>query len=60
MHIYVDRSLVTVIVDNATSISVWVHPQQMQSVSVKLFGGGGEGEVVAETIDVWQLAKAHP
>ena len=67
LHLYVDRSIVTLIVDNSTTFSLWVHPTTpRESTRVALFVDSGEGEAEgvaglrAETIDVWQLASpAH-
>merc|ERR1712070_572636 len=37
LHMYVDHSIVTLIVDNRTAFSVWVHPQSNSSTNVGLF-----------------------
>ena len=55
---YVDHSLVALIVDNVTALSVWVHPQRNSSVGVALFADGSG--VVAAELDVWQLNDANP
>merc|ERR1712039_971135 len=57
MHMYVDHSLVTLIVDNRTALSVWVHPTLSASVGVALFADAPG--VIAQTIDVWQLQDAQ-
>ena len=57
MHAYVDHSVVAVIVDNATALSVWVHPQREDSVGVRLFATGPG--VAATRLDVWQLTDAN-
>ena len=55
LHLFVDRSIVTLIADNVTSISVWVHPTDVAaSERVALFSS--VRGVKAERIDVWQLA----
>ena len=58
LHAYVDHSVVAVIVDNTTALSVWVHPQREDSVGVRVFATG-EG-VTATKLDVWQLKSANP
>lgn len=59
VHAYVDHSIVTVIVDNRTTLSVLVHPQSNASTGVALFAVGG-GAVEAQTIDIWQLRDSQP
>ena len=54
LHVFVDRSIVTLIADNVTSISVWVHPTDVASERVALFST--VRGVKAERVDVWQLA----
>jgi hypothetical protein len=57
LHVFVDRSIVTLIADNVTSISLWVHPTDVAaSQRVALFSGPSIQGVHAEQIDVWQLA----
>ena len=56
IHVYVDHTVVSLIVANETAISAWVAPTRAESVGVGAFsdlGGGGEVEL---DIDVWQLA----
>ncbi|MNL86367.1 hypothetical protein D3C87_2150450 [compost metagenome] len=50
---YVDHSIVTLIVNNSTAFSVWVHPNET-STGIALFADAPG--VVAESMDVWQLA----
>ena len=58
LHLYVDRSIVSLIVDSVTTISVWVHPTTpRESTRVALFTEGvGDALPRAESLDVWQLA----
>lgn len=58
LHMYVDRSIVTLIVDNVTTISVWVHPTTpRESTRVALFTEGVHHALPhVESLDVWQLA----
>lgn len=58
LHAYVDRSIVTLIIDNRTSISCWVHPQLEGSTGVALFAE--VSGVTAEKIAVWRLSDAEP
>ena len=58
LHAYIDHSLVTVIINNATSFSVWVHPQSNASVGVALFAEKG-GCAKAADISVWQLSDSN-
>lgn len=58
LHAYVDRSIVSFIVDNRTALSVWVHPTQgAASAGVALFASSPG--VVANKLAVWQLHDAH-
>merc|ERR1711884_441725 len=56
VHIYVDHSIVSLIVGNQTAITAWVHPSQPDSVGVALFSD--RGDVEATSIAIWQLASA--
>jgi len=61
-HAYVDHSIVTVIVENQTALTVWVHPVSPNSTSVGLFNAGGNSTSgstppVLEVLEVWQLAS---
>ena len=54
------HTVVTLIADNATSISVWVHPTDVagsQRVALFSSGMGDSEQVQADRIDVWQLAQ---
>jgi hypothetical protein len=53
-HAYVDHSLVTVIVENQTALTVWVHPASAKSTGVALFTASGEG-VTLESMEVFEL-----
>lgn len=58
LHAYVDHSLVTVIVENQTALTVWVHPVSAESTGVALFSAGGEGAgagVMLAEMAVWEL-----
>eukprot|EP00966_Prymnesium_polylepis_P115886 2678967-Prymnesium_polylepis.1 len=56
VHAYVDHSIVTLIVDNRTALTAWVHPQHPDSTGVGVFSDGGhEGELLS--LDVWTLAS---
>ena len=70
LHAYVDHSIVTLIAENQTALTVYVHPISASSTGVALFnshsaadsdvdgaGAGGEeaGLVVAEQISIWSV-----
>ena len=55
IHAYVDRSIVEVIVNDQTAITVYVHPQRADSVGLALFAERGE---VTASVDVHQMAAA--
>ena len=60
-HAYVDHSVVTVIAENQTALTVWVHPVSPNSTGVALFNNGGAGAGAAPPVmvamEVWQLAS---
>eukprot|EP00966_Prymnesium_polylepis_P096365 2233092-Prymnesium_polylepis.1 len=58
VHAFVDHSIVTLIADDQTALTSWVHPQDARSIGVGLFAAGSSepGELVS--LDVWQLADA--
>ena len=55
LHAYVDHSIVEVIVNGQTAITVYVHPQRADSVRVAVFADRGD---VAASVDVHQMAAA--
>lgn len=55
IHAYVDRSIVEVIVNGQTAITVYVHPQRADSVRLAVFADWGE---VTASVDVHQMSAA--
>ena len=56
-HAYIDHSIVTVIVENQTALTTWVHPVSADSTGIALFNSGpGPAPTVVE-MTVWQLAN---
>jgi sucrose-6-phosphate hydrolase SacC (GH32 family) len=60
LHLYVDHSIVELIVNDVTAITVYVHPKFADSTQVAIFAGdgGGSGKVSCEHLEVWKLAAA--
>ncbi len=55
---YVDHSLVSLIADERTALTAWVHPQQPNSTGFGLWADGPG--VTCTHLDVWQLSDATP
>jgi hypothetical protein len=55
VHAFVDRSIVEVIVNGQTAITVYVHPRLADSVGLALFADGGD---VTASVEVHQMASA--
>jgi hypothetical protein len=53
MHVYIDRSIISVIASNETAITVWTHPAN-GSVALGLFAEGGEADV---ELEVWAMGS---
>ena len=53
MHVYLDRSLISVIASNGTAITVWTHPPN-GSVALGLFA---EGEAADVELEVWPMGS---
>jgi sucrose-6-phosphate hydrolase SacC (GH32 family) len=66
LHAYIDHSIVTVIFENQTALSVWVHPVSADSTSLALFHSApagvatwsSEATPVLASMEIWQLANA--
>ena len=69
-HAYVDHSIVTVLVENQTALTVWVHPSAANSTGLALFrnaavaadvgsdgSGGRTGATTLTEMKVWRLNK---
>ena len=70
-HAYVDHSIVTVLVENQTALTVWVHPSAANSTGLALFcnaavaadvasddgSGGRTGATTLTEMKVWRLKK---
>ena len=53
MHVYIDRSIISVIASNETAITVWTHPLN-GSVAMGLFS---EGETAYVELEVWAMGS---
>lgn len=58
LHAYVDHSIVTVIVENRTALTTWVHPLFANSTGVALLNSGGGPAPTLVSMDVWELNDA--
>ena len=52
LHIFIDRSIISVIGSNETAITVWTHPATEASDKVALFAKGGIAKV---EIEAWVI-----
>lgn len=53
MHVYIDRSIISVIASNETAITVWTHPAN-GSVALGLFA---EGEGADVELEAWAMGS---
>ena len=57
LHVFVDHSVISLIAENQTAITAWVHPSQPStSIGVGVYATS-EGATLA-SIDIWTLADA--
>ena len=53
MHVYLDRSLISVIASNGTAITVWTHPPN----GAQRLGLFAEGEAADVELEVWAMGS---
>ena len=59
LQAYVDHSIVTVIVENQTALTVWVHPSSPNSTAVALFQRSRDTATTTATPSTTATAHAH-
>jgi len=62
MHIIVDHSIIEVIVNNRTALTVYVTPSSSESTGVAIYGTEAEGVNVGKVtgnLTVWELSSAN-
>jgi hypothetical protein len=59
LQAYVDHSIVTVIVENQTALTVWVHPSSPNSTAVALFQRSRDTATTTATPTTTTTAHAH-
>jgi len=58
LHAFVDHSIVSVIVENQTALTTWVHPLYANSTGVALLNSGGGPAPMLVSMDIWELDDA--
>merc|ERR1711957_1118025 len=62
IHAIIDHSIIEVIVNNRTALTVYVTPKSKRSVGVALYGAGNDGanaNAVSGKLQVWELEAAN-
>jgi len=62
IHAIIDHSIIEVIVNNRTALTVYVTPSSNKSVGVELYGAGNDGKNVGKVsgnLQVWELDAAN-
>jgi len=62
IHAIIDHSIIEVIVNNRTALTVYVTPKSKRSVGVALYGAGNDGKnvnAVSGKLQVWELEAAN-